>query len=520
MSEAAFDTPDQLLLPLLPEECWWGGAVADGQVMPFGGFAHARDLATSAGFAGDDTGGSNQSAPLLVSNRGRFVWSERPFRFDFDGSGSLIVDGAGVRHGRAGETLRDAFRFAAETFFPAAGSSPPTEMFAAPQYNSWIETPYTPTQDGVLGYVRGLLDAGFPPGVVMIDDRWSVDYGTWRFDGVAFPDPAAMVRELHARGCRVMLWVVPFVSPDSPTFRDLAGRGLLVRTPTGEPVVRRWWNGYSAMLDLTDSRAVAWLHGELDALVRDIGVDGFKFDAGDLRDYRPDDVFAVPGAAVDSCEAWARAGLRYPFNEFRACWRMGGQPLAQRLHDKPAVWGAGGLASLIPEGIAQGLIGHPYVCPDMIGGGELDSFGPGAVIDQEFFVRYAQCAALFPMMQFSVSPRRVLDDRHLAAVLDAVRVHGELAGEIGELVRHAAGTGEPIMRHMAYHFPGLELVRDQFLLGEDLLCAPVLEPAATHRRVTLPPGRWRDDGGTEHDGGRVVTVTVDLLSVPRFRRVS
>jgi hypothetical protein len=46
---------------------------------------------------------------------------------------------------------------------------------------------------------------------------------------------------------------------------------------------------------------------------------------------------------------------------------MGGQPLAQRLHDKPPLWGARGLLSLVPECIAQGLIGHPFVCPDMVG---------------------------------------------------------------------------------------------------------------------------------------------------------
>ncbi len=69
------------------------------------------------------------------------------------------------------------------------------------------------------------------------------------------------------------------------------------------------------------------------------------------------------GRAVDQCEAWARLAAEFDFNELRACWKMGGQPLAQRLHDKPQTWGHGGLASLIPEGIVQGLIGHPFTAP-------------------------------------------------------------------------------------------------------------------------------------------------------------
>ena len=48
-------------------EWWWGGAVADGQLMPFGKAPHRRNLATSAGFVDDDRGSANQSAPFLVS---------------------------------------------------------------------------------------------------------------------------------------------------------------------------------------------------------------------------------------------------------------------------------------------------------------------------------------------------------------------------------------------------------------------------------------------------------------------
>jgi DNA/RNA-binding domain of Phe-tRNA-synthetase-like protein len=52
------------------------------------------------------------------------------------------------------------------------------------------------------------------------------------------------------------------------------------------------------------------------------------------------------------CEAWARVGLRYPFNEYRACWRLGGQPLGQRLQDKPPRRDAEGIGSLVPQLLA------------------------------------------------------------------------------------------------------------------------------------------------------------------------
>ena len=96
-------------------------------------------------------------------------------------------------------------------------------MFTGPQWNTWIELPYEPTQHSVLDYARGVVEAGFPPGVLMIDDRWSYDYGNWTFDAIRFPDPAAMTAELHALGFAVMLWLVPFVSPDSA---DLPNAGI------------------------------------------------------------------------------------------------------------------------------------------------------------------------------------------------------------------------------------------------------------------------------------------------------
>ncbi|GAA3090039.1 hypothetical protein GCM10020001_001340 [Nonomuraea salmonea] len=375
----------------------------------------------------------------------------------------------------------------------------------------------------MLRFARDLLEGGMPPGVVLIDDLWAEDYGTWRFDRARFPDPAAMVAELHALGCSVMVWVVPFVSPDSAVFRELEGRGLLLRDAAGETAIRRWWNGFSATLDLTHPGAVAWITGRLDALVEETGIDGFKFDAGDVRDYRAGDRTAEPAEPVDLCEAWARVGLRYPYNEFRACWRMGGQPLVQRLQDKPPLWGPSGIGSLIPEMLAQGMIGHPFVCPDMIGGGEIGSVSAQGATDQEFFVRYAQIAALSPIMQFSVLPTRVLDPVHLAAVRDALAVRASLLPRILDLVDHAAATGEPIVRPMAYHAAGSDDdsadVTDQFFLGPDLIVAPVIAQGATARTVVLPEGRWRADDGTVLEGPAQVTVPCDLTRLPRFERL-
>lgn len=141
-------------------------------------------------------------------------------------------------------------------------------------------------------------------------------------------------------------------------------------------------------------------------------------------------------------------------------------------------------------------------------------------LDQELFVRFAQCSALFPMMQFSLAPWRVLDDRHLSAVLAAVNTRQALMPDLSRLFDHAAQTGEPILRPLAYHYPGYEAVHDQFLLGDGILCAPVLVPGATTRLVVLPPGRWRDNDGSVAEGPAQIAVNVRLESLPFWRRIS
>ena len=146
-----------LRLPLLADEMWWGGAVADGQLMPFGAAAAPpRPGAVGRHHRRSPRAGNNQSAPLLLSNRGRFIWSEQPFEFDIDRRHHRCRRRrAGPRPGRR-PVCSDAYRTASAAFFPGVRQDPAPQMFRAPQYNTWIEMPYRPTQDGGSGIRRGI----------------------------------------------------------------------------------------------------------------------------------------------------------------------------------------------------------------------------------------------------------------------------------------------------------------------------------------------------------------------------
>jgi alpha-glucosidase (family GH31 glycosyl hydrolase) len=503
-------------IKLLKNEFWWGGVIDDGVNMPFGLKNYHRNL--SGDFA------MNQATPLIISNKGRYVWSEQPFTYSFkDGVLKIVSECDDVKFGEGHGDLREVYKFAANNYFPPSGDYPDLLLFSAPQYNLWIELLYNPTQEKVIDYAQAVLNHGMEPGVIMIDDNWQEYYGSWDFHPGRFPDPKAMADKLHSMGFKVMLWTCPFISADTVMYRYLRDKGYLLKDRGGKIAIRQWWNGYSSVLDCTNPEAVAWYHEQMDKLINNYGIDGFKLDAGDPQFYEDSDMCANPATKNEHCEAWARIGLKYKLNEYRACWKLAGQPLVQRLRDKNHSWKENGLETLIPNALAQGLAGYSFICPDMIGGGEYLQFTANSHnLDQELFVRYAQCSALFPMMQFSAAPWRVLDEEHLSYCIEAAKLHTALGDEIVAIVKECAVTGEPIMRHLAYSFPkgGYEKVKDQFMLGDEILVAPVIEKGAVSRKVVMPEGAWYGDDGSFIEGPSTIIIDAPLSRLPWYRKIS
>jgi alpha-glucosidase (family GH31 glycosyl hydrolase) len=501
-------------------EKWFGGTVDDGHVMPF-------QNGYSFNLYGNNNG--NQSAPLLLSTKGRYIWSDQPFEFTIQGD-HLIIDKAldSVVLIRAGNTLADAFKSASKSKFAASGQMPDSLLFSSPQYNTWIELVYNQNQEDILKYAHQIIDNGFPPGVLMIDDNWADYYGKFSFRKDRFTDARLMIVELHKLGFKVMVWVCPFVSPDTEIFRYLNAQKLLLLDNKGDkaltwgkadqPALISWWNGYSAELDFTNPDAVKWYKVQLQSMVTNYGFDGFKFDAGDIEYYPSNAIPFKPAIPNEQSELWGSIGLSYPLNEYRAMWKRGGQPLAERLRDKKHNWND--LQKLIPNITASGLLGYQFTCPDMIGGGEYGSFIGLSHIDQDLVVRSAQCSALMPMMQFSVAPWRILDASHLQAIKKAVALRQKYTPYLMQTVKQSALTGEPIVRNMEYEFPGqgLDTVKDQFMLGKMLMVAPVVEKG-DRRKIIFPKGKWQSEEGKIYKGPSIQYLNVGLDELPVFKKL-
>jgi alpha-glucosidase (family GH31 glycosyl hydrolase) len=409
-------------------------------------------------------------------------------------------------------------RFTREVGFPRR--VPPAEYFRLPIYTTWVEHKAEVTQAKVLEFAKAIRANDLPAGVLEVDDKWEVHYGDMDIDAAKFPDPRAMNDELHRMGFRVTLWVHPFVNPDTKAFAEHRDDGLLLRDANGSAGMIRWWNGPAAVWDFTNPTAGVLFRRRLDGLMQGFGFDGFKFDGGDVhfvvRDAQP----MHPMTAAEYPDVYNEiAAAHYGWNETRV--GIYSQPLGivQRLQDKNSVWGReNGLAALVPEALTTSLRGFFFLMPDMVGGNQYD----GDTIDAELMVRWAQASALMPLLQFSVGPWHHGPEA-LRLCREASRLHLDFAPYTYRLAEASTRTGEPILAPLFYHSPDdAETfgITDQFMLGPDVVVAPVVTKGALARDLYLPRGRWVDYRTKKpvEGGRRVKGYAAPLDVLPLFVR--
>lgn len=480
---------------ILGNELFYGGAIEDGIQMPFkDGFK--RDLT--------DWFSGNQASPTLLSSKGRILRGNRPFSFEFKNDELIVESDEDLQLIKAGETLKDAYCYFRDKYFKKYPGKLDDLMFSAPQYDTWISMRYEPTEEKVLEHAKLILAHGYKPGVFIIDDSWALDYGVFEFNKNFFPHPEETIDKLHQLGFKVMLWETPFISADSRNYRELSKRGLLLKNKEGKDVITWWWNGYSAVLDLSNKDARNWLDTQNKFLMSKYKVDGFKMDASDPDYYPKESVFSDNSHKAFQSKYYSEIGLNYSCNEMRACYQVEGAALSQRMRDKNHSWTFEGIERLVQNAIAMSLMGYFYFAPDMVGGGMLCDFErEDFKFDEELFVRYAEIAIFLPMIQFSLLPWQCLSEENQKIMKNLMDLREGLVPTILSLKKEAEKNHYPIIRPLFLEYPNenYETVMDEFLLGEDILVAPILNKGQTKRNVIIPQGDWIDNNGNVYKKG-------------------
>lgn len=497
----------------LSDELWYGGVIGDSEQFPLSDASvYYNNL--SHNFT------SHQINPVFLSSQGRYIWMGEGGEISFD-NGTIVAKGPLVETGKAGDTLKEVATAAAFKYYKPTGTTPDIRAFAGPQYCSWVVLLWHQNQEGILSYARSIVEKGYKPGLLIIDDSWQRNYGVWEFDANKFPNPHAMIKELKDMGFLVSLWMCPYVTLDAPylspgIFEHMQDNRVIM--DGDRPYIFYWWEGYSAQLDFTRPNAKKWINEQTKRLEREYGIDGYKLDGPYMFEKIPD---------VNKHSSLWFESIDNPLKEARSCWKLAGQPIIQRLNDKRHLWKSPkdeervlGLSSIIPGIAMQGLVGYYYGCADMVGGGCSGDFIDTSDLDKELIIRWCQASVLFPMVQFSYDVWNHPEEGLAEYCKKAFDIRMKFTPYIIKLLKEASVTGVPAVRLMEYEFPhqGFGRVMDQFMLGEKYLVAPVLDKGARCRKVFFPQGKWRDIENGEIFESGAVTVDAPIDKLPVFEK--
>ncbi|KAJ4441065.1 hypothetical protein ANN_10915 [Periplaneta americana] len=418
---------------------------------------------------------------------------------------------------------------ATQSFLPRPRDIPDERMFRHPIWSTWARYKRLINTFIVTNFAQQIVNYGFNNSQLEIDDNWETCYGSAEFFNATFSDPKSLVQSLKQKGFRVTLWTHPFINIFCPAHAVAIQNRYLAMTPDMKRTLTMWWDGLGGVLNFTNADAVTWWTGRLKNLSMRYGIDAFKYDAGEAA--------YLPGAPlVGRLNAPVRLQpnvftTRYVqtvanvsttrLAEVRVVHRNQGEPIFVRMSDKSSTWSIeNGLKALVTTLLAMNMVGYSFVMPDMVGGN-----GYSNQPTKELFIRWLQANTFMPTIQFSYVPWDY-DTETVEIAKKFTSLHYQYSDTILELAKKKVADSTPINLPLWWLDPTDEValkIDSEFLLGEDILVAPVLDEGARHRDIYLPAGRWRDELHPDilHSGKRwLLNYTVQLDELAYFTRVS
>ena len=359
---------------------------------------------------------------------------------------------------------------------------------------TWTQYPRNINQQRIIETAKQIRKYDYPCTTITIDDIWEANYGELEFSA-DFPHPVQMMDELHKLGFKVLLWVTPFINDDAATFDMLQENGYLVKE-SGRAAKFKWWGGTAGLVDLTNPEARLWYKGKLRALKDKYGVDGFKIDGGDAK-YQPSGEnvrwadYKGPSGYIDMLLELFEE-IAPGMCETRTAWLSQKRNIVWRQGGKDSHWGIeNGMTAMLNLGLNMALMGYDIFMPDMIPGRVQTMVKDMALPTDELFVRWTELSVFMPLVQFSYFPWNYC--RQTEQIIKNYAVMHKLMEDYLHI--QAQGRAKPLFRPMWYDYPQnaeFYSIADQFMLGDDLLAAPVMNENRVARDVVIPEGNWKN----------------------------
>ena len=451
-------------------------------------------------------------------------------------------------------TVADGPKQILENYTAVTGRAP---MFPEDRMGLWQCKLRYRTQDEVLSVARQYQKEGIHIDQIVIDFfHWTVQ-GDWKFDTTYWPDPKAMVDELHSMGIKVIVSVWPSVDRKSENFQPMMDRGLLIRTERGAAQTYDY-QGDCVEIDVFNPETRKYVWEICKKNYYDFGIDAFWLDNSepDYGVYDFDHYRYIAGPALSCSNIYPQLYSRVFYdnmkdlgdgtvvNLLRCAW-AGSQKYGNVVWsgDVPSTFEA--FYDQLQAGLNMGLAGIPWWTTD-VGGFMTDDVNDPDF--QQLLIRWYEFAVYSAVLRmhgdrgpYNIPPLDTRDwgggylhtgqpnelwsygEENYRIMKKYYDIRIEMHDYIKQLYEEASSNGSPLIRTMFYEFPEDSKcweLQDQYMFGSEYLVAPIFHLNQFEREVYLPAGKWEDTRDHKvYEGGQTITADAPLDSMPVFKRI-
>ncbi len=358
----------------------------------------------------------------------------------------------------------------------------------------------------------------------------------WVWNEEEYPNLDKEIVKLNERGIRFLGYINPYVVYEGSLYKEALEKGYLATNLNDKTYLVDFGEFDCGIVDFTDPEAFEWFKDVIKKNMIDFNLSGWM---ADFSEYLPYDVKLKSGqdgmlAHNDWPRLWAKANYeavceRGKQDEIMFFMRAGFSGMQKYC---PVLWAGDqsvdftyddGLATTIPGALSSGMSGMGISHSDI--GGYTSLYENKR--SKELFMRWADASAFTPLMRTHEGNRPYDnhqfddDDETLMHLVKMVDVFVHLKPYMRDVIKEYTNTGVPAQRPLFMHYEEDEKaydIRYEYLLGKDLLVAPVLDEGVDNWTAYLPNDNWIHLWTGEEYGCGEVTVKAPIGQPPVFYR--
>lgn len=376
------------------------------------------------------------------------------------------------------------------------------------------------TQDDLLTVARRYKDEGIPLSVIICDYFHWTEQGEYKFDPKYWHDIKAMTDELHKMGTRLYVSVWPTINENSENYQYMLDNNMLIKTKSDSNRIFNFY-GPQAEIDATNAKTRAFVWNKIKENYIDNGVDGIWLDESEpeINPVRFDNLIfdSGNGETVALLSPYYYSKMIYDGMKsigrddiitLTRCGYFGSQKTAALLWSGDIISTFESLKATVHAGLNMAMCGIPWWNSD-IGG----FYGADTTSDyfRELIVRWFQFGVFSPVMRLhgnrnrhgkssglkeaSGDPNELwsFGEENFKTLKELVFLRERLREYIKKHMDIASEKGYPIMRPMFFEYPDDEIcyqTGEQYMFGDDIIFAPIVEQGQKVKRFYIPNGEW------------------------------